>query len=344
MSSNGNLLRLVTAALGPDAARTATDTLSIHPSFLEESGSRISRAVFSLALATVLFHDLLQRVPTAAAYVSDRRRAGERIVFDHGALRTVRFPDRNTGALPAGREAFTRILIPLGYANMGTYPLPRLRMTGRAYAHVDEPELIPQYFISELHVSEFSEDFQRTAWRVFGNSVDPLQDASKRALAEFAEQGWASFEASCSALPEIARAFGRWHQTPALADYQMLLKESNEAAWLATEGNAFNHATDRVADVEALARNEASLGRPIKDHIEVSASGRVRQTAYRADPVERTFVLEDGSQTVMKVPGSFYEFITRDEVRGRDGRVRLDLSFDSSNAQGIFTMTRAQGG
>jgi hypothetical protein len=37
------------------------------------------------------------------------------------------------------------------------------------------------------------------------------------------------------------------------------------------------------------------------------------------------------------VPGAFFEFINRDRLPGGE----LDLTFDTGNAQGIFTMTRA---
>ena len=116
-----------------------------------------------------------------------------------------------------------------------------------------------------------------------------------------------------------------------------LLAQSGEAAWIATEGNAFNHATDRVADVEALSDTLRDGGWPIKERVEISASGRVRQTAFRADPVERLFLDADGQLVRRTVPGSFYEFITRHAKD--DGS--LDLAFDSANATGIFAMTRA---
>ena len=66
------------------------------------------------------------------------------------------------------------------------------------------------------------------------------------------------------------------------------------------------------------------------------------QTAYTADPVQRQFVDRDGQPIIRTVPGSFFEFIQRaamlDEVSGEQ---RLDLAFDSSNAQAIFKMTAA---
>ena len=116
-----------------------------------------------------------------------------------------------------------------------------------------------------------------------------------------------------------------------------MLRESKEMAWIATEGNAFNHATDRVADVDAVAAEQRRLGRPMKEAVEVSASGRVRQTAFRAALVERLFVGGDGALTTETVPGSFHEFITR----GEESPGVLDLRFDSSNATGIFKMTRS---
>ncbi|MGV7246933.1 DUF1338 domain-containing protein, partial [Caballeronia sp. M23-90] len=83
-------------------------------------------------------------------------------------------------------------------------------------------------------------------------------------------------------------------------------------------------------------------GRPIKDSVEVSKSGRVRQTAFRADPVRRVFIDKTGAQIERDVPGSFYEFISRDTVLDNaTGRSVLDLGFDAGNATGIFKMTAA---
>jgi len=89
-------------------------------------------------------------------------------------------------------------------------------------------------------------------------------------------------------------------------------------AWIATEGNVFNHATDRVDDVESVAQRQRDLGRPIKDKIEVSRNGRVRQTAFRATTVVRMLRDAHGQPVARKVPGSFYEFIARDSYLDPD--------------------------
>jgi len=156
-------------------------------------------------------------------------------------------------------------------------------------------------------------------------------------LEQLARDRTLSWQAALVLLPRLLQCFERQHPLFALADYQILLAESPEMAWIATEGNAFNHATDRVADIEALAATQRALGRPIKPSIEVSASGRVRQTAFRAAEVQRQFLVERQLQT-LAVPGSFYEFIQRERVASV-----LDLKFDAANATGIFKMTAQAG-
>ncbi len=344
MTTDSHLARLIRAVAGDQATDQILDTLQIDRTFFLASAGSVSRGVFAMALNAVLFQDLLGRVPTGAAYVADRRRQRERITFDHGALRTIHFGAGvgATGALPAGMRAFSRILEPLGYHVAGLYPLEKLRMTGRGFAHREFPENLPQFFVSELHVERFSSAFQAAAARVFGTSRDPLGDAARHALALFAEEGRCEMKVAVPALREIVGAFGRWHDTPRWTDYQILLAESPEAAWIATEGSAFNHATDRVLDVALTACAQRAQGRPIKEKVEISASGTVRQTAFKADPVQRKFRAADDSEIEMTVPGSFYEFISRDVIVGADGKRRLDLRFDSSNAQGIFKMTAAR--
>ena len=336
-----HLSQLIRLIAGDKAADDILGTLQIDRTFMLESAGAVSRGVFAMALNAVLFHDLLTRAPTAAAYVADRRRQRERIIFDHGALRTIRFAARATGALPPGVESFARILLPLGYHVAGTYPLDRSRMTGHGFAHREFPETLPQFYVSELHVERFSKDFQAAAERVFGSTRDPLTAASHTALTEFTEQGRCEMKLAAPCMREVAAAFGRWHETPSLADYRILLAESPECAWIATEGSAFNHVTDRVADVAMTACAQRSLGRPMKPTIETSASGTVRQTAFKSDPVRRIFHAEDGSEVELTVPGSFYEFMSRDVVAGSDGKKRLDLRFDHSDAQALFKMTAA---
>ncbi len=311
--------------------------LHIDSRVLAEPGPQVSRATLAAALNCCLFADLLGRVPTGREYVAQATVQGRRIVFDHGALRTVALA--GMGQLPAGEAAITRLLLPLGYRRAETYPLDRLGMTGRSYTHIDFPEEVPQFFVSELHPERFSTKFQAAVVRVTASSIDPLSVDAKHALRGLADHGCLALERARALLPELLNCFQRQHEIPSLHDYETLLAESAEMAWIATEGNAFNHATDRVPNLEVLVAEQQALGRPLKETIETSRSGRVRQTAFRADLVVREFRQADGSVLRREVPGSFYEFIQRDRLSDPAGLSRLDLAFDSANAQGIFKMT-----
>ncbi len=298
------------------------------------TSGHVTRAEVALALAALLFEDVQRRVPMARAYVEDAVRAGRRLCFDHGALRTVA---TECGALPGGAAAFLRILEPLGYERAATYDLSNIKMTGYAYRHIDCPEDVPQYFVSELHPERFTPAFQVAVEAVVGRSRDPLSARSKASLVRLRERGELPEDDASALLPELVAAFDRQHDAPRVRDYEALLAESAEMAWIATEGNAFNHATDRVEDVFEVAESQRRLGRPMKDAVEVSRNGRVLQTAFRAAEVQQLMLDDAGHLVARTVPGSFHEFITR--RRMDDGR--LDLSFDAGNAQAIFRMTAA---
>ncbi len=330
-----SLIDLLTLRLGRRRAERLGGLLDL-PEVPLSPGGGVSRAQLSAALAALLFEDVTARVPEAAAYAEELQREGRRLTLDHGALRTVAAP---SGGLPMGAAAFTRLLEPLGYSAAGVYPLERLGMTGYAFAHRDFPEALPQYFISELHPKRFSEPFQAAVARVLLTSEDPLPLEARASLRRLQVSGELPIAAGAELLVELAACFGRQHAVPRVDDYELLLAESPEMAWIATEGQAFNHATDRVADVAAVAERQRGYGRAIKDVLECSSSGRVIQTALRAATVERLFEAADGSFVTRRVPGSFHEFIQR----GRHESGSLDLAFDSGNAEGIFSMTREVG-
>lgn len=330
---DSGLHRLVQAQIGALNAATLLQLLEIDPRLVKPVSAHVTRAELSAALTATLFHDLCARVPEARAYIADVSANKSRVVFDHGALRTVAWP---SGALPPGEASITRILKPLGYALADTYPLPRLNMTGRAWRHTEFPETIAQFFVSELHPERFSSAFQCTVTRVLAESVDPLRPSDVTRLQKLDRDGELTWSDALSLLPRLIACFARHHGPIRFEDYQLLRHESAEMAWIATEGNSFNHATDRVPDIEATSAAQRLKGRSIKPQIETSASGRVRQTAFQAAMVERQFLQADDWIT-QSVPGSFYEFIQRAKLPDDT----LDLAFDSSNATAIFKMTEA---
>jgi hypothetical protein len=335
---NLNVESLLRQLIGPQKTKSLFAMLNFPAVLKDWEEAMVTRAELAQAMNMALFEGLLERSPNARTYTNDAIADGGSVCFDHGALRTVRW--QHNGALPPGEGAFTRILRPLGFKLNGRYPLDKLGMTGRAYAHEDAPDEIAQFFLSELHPERFSEEFQATVTGVLISSKDPLTPLAISQLSELERDGSLPLEAAQELLPVIVSAFARHHEAPCEADYQTLLAESAEMAWISTEGNAFNHATDRVEDVFALSEAEKAKGRPMKPEVERSRSGKVFQTAYRADTVKREFRSTTGEIVTREVPGSFYEFITRkrtfDQIKRR---WQTDLLFDAGNATGIFKMT-----
>eukprot|EP01061_Rhynchopus_euleeides_P011453 TRINITY_DN21024_c2_g1_i1.p1 TRINITY_DN21024_c2_g1~~TRINITY_DN21024_c2_g1_i1.p1 ORF type:complete len:361 (+),score=150.64 TRINITY_DN21024_c2_g1_i1:47-1084(+) len=333
------LWQQLSRTVGESQTEELFHTLKIAPELFatEADSTRTPRAVLAQAMNMILFRKLVDNVPEGRKYVSNKLAGGSKVVFDHGAVRTV--AGINCGALPSGKASVTRILEPLGFESVATYPLQRLKMTGYAYCHSELPEDISQFFVSELDSALFSEKFCGAADRVLQGSRDPLSDATKSQLDLLMREKEMDSAAVPALLSDLARAFDRQHPSPSKEDYDILKAESDEMAWIATEGTFFNHLTDRVDDVKTLADELRATGQPIKETVEVSRDKTVLQTAYRATLVNRFMRLADGSLAAFKVPGSFVEFITRHQCI--DNPSKMDLRFDSSNAQGIFKMTTA---
>jgi len=341
VEEQGTLGVLLERLAGAERAEWLLGVLVIPAAVAAERGAQASRVVVAQALNVLLFDDLLARVPAAARYAERAAAAGRKILHDHGAVRTVAIAGAAMlGGLPAGQESIVRLLRPLGYALHGTYPLEKLKMTGRSYAHVDLPEEMAQFFISELHVERFSAGFQSTVHHIVSTSLDPLTAGAMHLLGVLEREGRLPVEDAVRLLPVLTGCFARQHAEVAEQDYEALLAESAEMAWIATEGNAFNHVTDRVADVDAVAAEQKALGESLKAVVERSESGRVRQTAFLAARVTRRFLTPGGGHIEREVPGSFLELITRLPMPEDSPEAgRLDLGFDSSNAQAIFKMT-----
>lgn len=335
---DSNLHLLLTSAYQNDnAVERLFNLLEVPASALHPASISVTRLELAQALNMLLFDKLLQAVPAGRDYVADAAAAGTKIRFDHGAVRTVL--RGKAASFPDGEALFTRMLLPLGYRLAGLYPLPRINMTGHVYTHADDPENIAQFFVSELHPEKFSAGFQDIVDALLATSRDPLQADMLALLDKLADDGALPITSAQHLLPAMLGCFARHHDLPTLPQYEALRAESAEMAWISTEGNVFNHATDRVADVNATAERQRQLGRSIKDLVEVSRNGRVRQTAFRADKVSYQLKDADGALIDVTVPGSFYEFISRDTYIDDAGVRKLDLTFDSGNAQGIFKMT-----
>ena len=332
------LLRLLTTVVTADSAAALTHMVETPAALLARRDVMASRAVIAQALNLLLLWDFLARVPSARRYVQKRCATGGKVVLDHVALHTVAL--EGMGTLPAGHAAIARLLEPLGYRAAGEYPLPALNVVGRAFTHEELPEGLPQFFVSELNPQRFSTRFQVVVHRITRTSRDPLNAIHVALLRELQAEAQLPLPKARQLIPALLFAFGRHHDTPRFRDYQCLLAESSEMAWIATEGNALHRATHRVADLDAHVREQRLGGMPLEDRVEVSASGRVRRTAFRHEVKSREFGDSLGGTLTRRVPSSVYELIERGPAQDEaTAAMCLDLGFDTRNAHVVFGMT-----
>jgi hypothetical protein len=89
--------------------------------------------------------------------------------------------------------------------------------------------------------------------------------------------------------PSVALLIDEHHEV-AVADYETLLSESS-----GYRPRAMRSATssDCVADVDRLADEQKALGQPMKAAVETFQSRRVRQAAFRAAQISRSFRAKD---------------------------------------------------
>ncbi|MDA7797706.1 DUF1338 domain-containing protein [Flavobacteriaceae bacterium] len=249
------------------------------------------------------------------------------IVNDHVAFRTLGFNN-------LGIASFEKIFLAHGYTKMDFYHFEAKKLDAYWYAP-PTPEL-PRVFISELKVQSLSETAQQTIKKytdsVISDPVDALNLNHVNQVASF-------FQTPLWALPT-------------LKDYQILLDESEYAAWVIYNRYYLNHYTISVHDLpkeyntlEPFNIFLKSIGIQLNDsggEIKTSQDGLLRQTSSVANQVEATF--SEGA--TKNIAGSYVEFAERSimpEFQSLDPknlkRKHRREGFETSNADKIFEST-----
>ncbi|MDA8947556.1 DUF1338 domain-containing protein [Flavobacteriaceae bacterium] len=249
------------------------------------------------------------------------------IVNDHVAFRTL-------GVNNLGIASFEKIFLAHGYTKMDFYHFEAKKLDAYWYAP-PTPEL-PRVFISELKVQSLSETAQQTIKKytdsVISDPVDALNLNHVNQVASF-------FQTPLWALPT-------------LKDYQILLDESEYAAWVIYNRYYLNHYTISVHDLpkeyntlEPFNIFLKSIGIQLNDsggEIKTSQDGLLRQTSSVANQVEATF--SEGA--TKNIAGSYVEFAERSimpEFQSLDPknlkRKHRREGFETSNADKIFEST-----
>jgi len=254
-----------------------------------------------------LWNDYIKLTPSAAK-VHQVLGQGRSIINDHVAFRTFNIA-------PVRLDSLAKHFENMGYKACGDYVFEAKKLVAKHFEHAD-PQL-PKIFISELLVEEFSSDLQAIV-KALVAQIQPEQ----------VEQ------------PEFLYSGAHWQISS--TDYEMLLEESEYAAWMAAFGFRANHFTvnvNELPDFESLEHVNQTLkeagfrlntsGGEIKGSREVF----LEQSSTMADHTPVRF-----SDMEKVIPSCFYEFAKRYEIAPN----QLYTGFVAASADKIFESTNAR--
>lgn len=273
-----------------------------------------------------------ERVPDVEAIVQAMVEDGliehpEDIENDHIAFRTMGVPQ-------LGIASLEKIFLHLGYERRDAYSFPDKKLDAFWYSP-PEPQL-PRIFISELRVSELSDEAQKII-RSYTDEVtsDPVDAIDLDSAAEID-----AF---------LHRALWR---LPSYEDFQQLASESEYAAWVIYNRYYLNHFTVSVHNLPEGYDTVASFNAFLEAHgfklndsggkAKESPDGLLIQSSTVAGMIGATFAGGDTHQ----ISGSYVEFAERrplPEHQGKDkaglGRPERREGFEAGNADKIFEST-----
>ena len=231
------------------------------------------------------------------------------VVNDHIALRTFNLDK-------VCLDKIAQPFIASGYSEKGTYNFKKKKLTAKHFEHEDPSR--PKIFISELRVEELSETTQKMI---------------KILVSQLPEENVEDPHFCYSGCP--------WDISS--GDYELLLKESEYAAWMAVFGYRPNHFTVSINHLKALTTVE-EVNRFLLDKgfslnengglIKGSPDVFLEQSSTMANEVDVTF--SDGKK--LRIPSCFYEFAKRYPLPNG----KLYQGFVTTSADKIFESTNQQ--
>jgi hypothetical protein len=249
------------------------------------------------------------------------------IINDHIAFRTLGIPN-------LGIKSFEKIFLYHGYTKKDNYHFTEKKLNAWWYAPPSTQ--YPRIFLSELLVDHLSTEAQEIIKKytsdIEQDPVDSMDLDSGDQITDFLHRP-------------------QW-DIPSLSDYEILLQESEYAAWVIYNRYYLNHYTISVHDLkqgynklEEFDDFVEGLGIRLNDSggkIKVSADGLLRQSATVAKKINPLFA--DGKRK--QIAGSYVEFAERSVLPQYNhlpaeqiGRNQRREGFETSNADRIFEST-----
>lgn len=257
-----------------------------------------------------LWADYVAMTPQAKRIKAAFEDAGERVVNDHVAFRTLALE-------PIGLLALEPHLLKVGYQPYEPYDFAEKKLT--AYGYLPPHPELPRVFLSELRVNELS-DASATILKRLASQVDAAKVADPSVL-------WS----------------GRLWDPITRAEYETLQAESEYAAWVATIGIRPNHFTiginflEKSNEVEDVLKVVEGLGYAVNDsggRVKGSPEVLLEQGSTLADRMPIEFA---GGET-HEVPTCYYEFAKRYPTPSGE----LYPGFVAASADKIFESTDAK--
>jgi len=280
----------------------------------------------------MLFERYAQEVPavkkiTGALITSGVISGQGEIVNDHIAFRTLGVPN-------LGIASFEKIFLHQGYKKMDYYYFEGKKLN--AYWYAPPSPQYPRIFMSELIVKDLSEAAQEIIYKYTSDiDKDPVDSLD---------------------LDNGIQIGGFFHQPlwelPDIADYRLLLEESEYAAWVIYNRYYLNHYTISVHNLKAgyntledFNQFVESLGVQLNTSggkIKVSPDGLLRQSSTIAEMQDAVFA----NGETMPIAGSYVEFSERLVLPEFEHLPIADITpahrregFETNNADKIFEST-----
>ena len=279
-----------------------------------------------------LFVPYAQRVPDVKAVSSGMKKLGliskqEDIVNDHIAFRTLGIPN-------LGISSFERIFLHHGYTKKDHYFFSQKKLD--AYWYKPPHDDYPRVFISELKVESLSKRAQQIIHHYTkGIHEDPINQID---------------------LDNVDNVVSFLHKAlwelPEIADYNVLLSESEYGAWVLYNRYYLNHYTISVHELPAPYNELASFNKFLKSigiklndaggEIKISRDQLLRQSSTVAQTILATFA----NGKTAEIAGSYVEFAERLPLpkyakfpKEKLTNLHRREGFETGNADKIFEST-----
>jgi len=251
-----------------------------------------------------LWKDYTHHNPSAQAIHDLFTKEGEQVINDHVAFRT--FDDRRINI-----QVLAKKFIKAGYQYVGEYKFEDKHLNAVHLEHLSKGNA-PRVFISELILSEFSEEFQK----IIKSRLNSVGNAY------YAD-------------PDLIYKGSVWNK-PSYVDYQFLRNESEYAAWLYVHGFRVNHFTlsinalqkyNSIKEVNQFIKDSGYPMNTSGGEIKGTPEKLLQQSSTLSEIIKVEF--EEGTY---EIPACFYEFA----IRYPNEQGEIFSGFIATNANKIF--------